>query len=244
MDGDSGGRLNSGVCLQQLLWQNNDDSTGGQDSVKKRLIDIETNIVWRLLKCHGQLRVLIVVSEKGWRLPRESKHNIFYCVSDINDTSSGDLIQAKITELPIMPESIDFLVLPHVMRKQDSLAALMHDLDTVIKPNGRILFFGANDSELYCADDIRQALKARDFQILRHRGYHMLPFLGETLGQVFDRFFGQYFPWIGTAYWILAKKRVVAIKPLRVTKWKKLKKPLNAGKIRPIVGRANKDAVK
>lgn len=205
--------------------------------MKKRLIDIETKIARRLLKCPGQ-RVFVLISEPQWYLAELPQHKILYGIQlQTTVEHKKQYVITHTNELPIAPNSIDFLILPHVMRKSYPLSELIEAFNEVLKAEGKIVFFGANDSEQYCADEIQNALKEKNFRVLSHRGYHMLPFLGESLGQLFDRYVGQFFPWMGTAYWLLAKKKMVAVTPLMVPKWKKIRKPMDSNKARPVIGR-------
>jgi len=206
--------------------------------MKKRLQSIEAHIALKCLKRDSGRHVLIISSEADWTLPEDGDH-VFYTVVNSPDQAPGKLaVIATLEALPIANESIDFVILPHAMNKRLPLSHMLNVLNRVLKSNGQLLFFGINDSAQYCASEISQALKKLGYQRLRYRGYHLLPFLGPKLGEVVDEGLGQFLPRFCTGYWLLARKRVYGITPLKVD-WKPAKKVLQTGKIRPIAGRFN-----
>ncbi|MCW5588033.1 MAG: class I SAM-dependent methyltransferase [Legionellales bacterium] len=147
-------------------------------------------------------------------------------------------------ELPFRDNSIDVVILPHLLEHMAKPDEILREVERVLIPEGHLIIFGFNPYSLWGLTKLWRAhqeelpwssrfiapttlqnwLTAYDFDILRkdfmiyrfpqHADAHFprMNFI-EKLGY-------KYWPSCGAVYLLFAKKKVLAMRPLRV-EWKK-----------------------
>jgi hypothetical protein len=204
-------------------------------AMKQRHIQLETTVLARLLKNRPQATTLVVTKEHAWRLTHPN-HALYYVTKLGTHAPDERTFFAHTNQLPLASSSIDILVLPHFFVAEKNDHALYNEFDRLLKPEGLLLVYGANGAKQRSAGSLIHLLKKNDYQILKYRGYHTMPPLGKTLSGFLDKTLGAFTPSCSQAYWILAKKRIIFLRPLRVVKWGKLLPPRHRD-IKPLTGR-------
>ena len=162
-----------------------------------------------------------------------------HAVLDAEPGDAGLSAFARADALPVQSGTIDVVVLPHALEFADDPYGVLREAERVLIPEGHLLLFGFNPWSLYgawrlaagwrgefpwrgrfySAGRVKDWLAVLGFEIVRYSGLSFRPPLsGERL---FSRLAwmerpGRYFlPLVGNVYWLLARKRVPAPRPIR-----------------------------
>ncbi len=145
--------------------------------------------------------------------------------------------------LPLASNSIDVMVLPHVLEFEPEPFAVMVEAERVIIAEGMLVILGFHPWSLWglwrvlfdstgsvpwcgrfiAPGRLRSWLKELGFEVMRARGLYFRPPVSDH-GKVhryafLDRVGARFWPQLGGAYLIAAKKRVVTLTPI-VPSWR------------------------
>ncbi len=158
--------------------------------------------------------------------------------------------------LPVQAGSVDVVVLPHVLEFARSPHGVLRETERVLIPEGHVLVFGFNPwssfglwrlaaawrgqlpwrGRFVGLPRLRDWLTLLGFEIerierlsfrppLRRQGLHARLEFMERLGQ-------HFWPVLGNVYCVLARKRVVALRPIRA-RWARQRRLQTASAIEP-----------
>lgn len=158
-----------------------------------------------------------------------------------SDTGTRDLVDvvADPQHLPIATESVDVVVLSHLLEQVPHPHPLLREVDRVLISEGRLVIVGFNPYSFWGlhawisrsgrnvprVERLIGEYRLRDWLSLlgydvtdvRHCLYRPPIAHGPLLARmaVLDRWLGRYVPWIGGGYVVVARKRVRNLTPLR-----------------------------
>ncbi len=150
----------------------------------------------------------------------------------------GPSVQGLFHRMPFLPESIDVVLLPHVLEFVKTPELILQQLHDVMVPEGYLLLLGFNPSSLWgwvkwftqrktlpwrgrfrSIAKVRQWLMHQGFEIVEQRTFFFRPPLTNKIGlrkllflEAIGRLFCSSF---GAVYLLVAKKRVAAMIPLK-----------------------------
>ena len=157
--------------------------------------------------------------------------------SNDNRTHAGrfkwHLIEANSTELPFASESLDLIVLPHVLEFASDPHQILREVDRVLRPEGRLIISGFNPASLWGARQylsrligtpylprdgqfislirIKDWLELLNFSLDRgHFGCYKFPLQGEAvMGQMnfLEKMGNRWWPIFGAVFLVSAIKR-------------------------------------
>ena len=143
------------------------------------------------------------------------------------------LIEANSTELPFASESLDLIVLPHVLEFASDPHQILREVDRVLRPEGRLIISGFNPASLWGARQylsrligtpylprdgqfislirIKDWLELLNFSLDRgHFGCYKFPLQGEAvMGQMnfLEKMGNRWWPIFGAVFIVSAIKR-------------------------------------
>ncbi len=161
-------------------------------------------------------------------------------------------------DLPFSTASIDVALVPHVLEFSDKPHRFLREIARILIGDGHVLILGFNpwslwglwrlwlawrdqppwNGHFYSLPRIRDWLYLLDFEIISTERFIFRPPLGE--GRLMQRIqfmekLGSYcWPYFGSVYMILARKRVVPLTPIKM-RWQKQRQRLAAGVVEPTV---------
>jgi len=170
----------------------------------------------------------------------------------------NDLAIAEAESLPVMPNNIDLLVLPHTLDFTQKPHRVLREANHCLRAEGRLVIIGFNPFSLWGLRQLfslrqhapwsgrfRPMWKVMDWLRLlnykvtaRQYCVYRLPIKERKLYKHFKFLrilLSWLFPFFGGVYIIVARKRVLGLTPLR-PRWKKLTKALSNGTVNPMRG--------
>ena len=181
--------------------------------------------------------------------------------------SNVSFIQANFLEFPIMPNSMDVVVLAHLLEFIEDPQAVLQEIHHALVPNGQLIVVGFNpwslwnvlrlkknkcecpwDGKFWSPAQVKRWLRAMGYSIVTSKTLCFRPPMSdyqwykrllylEAVGQLCA-------PGCGAVYLIAAQKKVVGMTPLKVNGWSK-KYAVNNGYVEPTtrnIPLANEDA--
>lgn len=162
----------------------------------------------------------------------------------------------KTTALPVATESMDVVVLPHVLEFATHPHQILRETERVLIGEGHLIIMGFNPWSLFglwrlflawrdrppwCGHYIglprlRDWLTLLDFEIIKTECFYFRPPLENT--SVMQRLnfmeqLGRYcWPWWGGIYLLVAKKRVFSMTPIKL-QWQTRRRMITAGLVEP-----------
>ncbi len=161
--------------------------------------------------------------------------------SEKNLSNKDGTIVCKFNDLPLASDSIDAVLLPHILEKSPNPASIIAELQRVLIAEGTLIVLGLNPfspwglqnyfkknlfEQLYFhrIGKVRQWLQQAEFDIEHIKTFYYRPILAneealkrlkllETLGQC-------CFPRSGSIYFIFARKKVYNMSPIKVKQQK------------------------
>ena len=156
-----------------------------------------------------------------------------------NPAEPGMSAYARGDALPLQAATVDVLVLPHGLEFADDPHGVLREAERVLIPEGYLLVFAFNPWSLFglwrlfCGwrgdypwrgrfvrpDRLKDWLAVLGFEVVKASGLSFRPPLRDAgwyarLGWM-ERPAAYFLPWLGNVYWILARKRVPAARPIR-----------------------------
>jgi SAM-dependent methyltransferase len=142
---------------------------------------------------------------------RENRMPLRFCASDrvlVPEQISGHTQVAVVThfeELPFASQSIDLVVMPHVLEFADEPHQVLREVDRVLVPEGQVVITGFNPSSLWGARQSLCRVGASPF-LPRAGQFIRLPRIKDWLKllsfEVNRGRFGCYVPWVRTERWL------------------------------------------
>jgi SAM-dependent methyltransferase len=98
----------------------------------------------QLTYCQRILQVSYLGTESSY-ITEEFRRNFILQVDQPNDTLfASAVVQANMTEWPIACESVDTLILPHLLEFEDDPHVILSEAERVLTPEGRLIILGFN----------------------------------------------------------------------------------------------------
>lgn len=168
-----------------------------------------------------------------------------YIVPEISAHDAFPGIEALYTELPIQSDSIDIIVMPHLLEQADNPYQVLREVSRVLIPEGHLFLFGFNpfslwglrrlftwkktfpwQKEYYSAFRVKEWLRVIGFEIVAYKTHVFRPPIEhpgfferlkflELCSKIKARW--------GGVYSIVAKKKIPGMIPLKPA-WQSLKK--------------------
>lgn len=200
------------------------------------------NIIWQTV--FGRYLALLgdVVQRN---LVEESlvKYNIIVTLDSV-PYNQEYLVNAAFEALPLAPDRIDAILLPHTLEFTDDAYQVLREVDMALRPDGHLIIIGFNPISLWgirrlfslskkapwCGSfrtpkRIKDWLRLLNFEVVQHqRLLHSPPIMQKKLFNKFrvvEKFCKRCLPVFGGAYILVARKKVLGVTPLRL-KWKKI----------------------
>ena len=165
-------------------------------------------------------------------------------------------IRARAEDLPVATDSIDVMVLPHILEYSKDAHKLLREMDRALIGDGHVIIIGINPFSLWglwhlflcwwgempwggrliSAPRLKDWLSLLDFEVKRSAGFFFLPPLKS--GKWLQRFIplerlGRYcWPFFGGLYAVVARKRTIPLNPIKLP-WKSRRVVIGAGAILP-----------
>lgn len=167
----------------------------------------------------------------------------------ISNPSNGSLmIQCQPDELPFLPESIDAIVLFHILEFAKNPKAILKEIYTTLMPNGYVIIFGFNPYSLWgmahlwtktketpwlgnwiSPGHLRQWLSKIGFHIGDYKTFYFRPSGNNSEKLLFLEGIGQIFwPYWGASYMFVAQKTVIGLTPIKPFSFTKYFKTVRA----------------
>lgn len=97
-------------------------------------------------------QLILQLGSLGWEdaFLDEGRYENFFIV-DTNTASHGNMrkVVGNTGELPIATESIDLIIMPHILEFEPNQHQLLREVERVLKPEGQLLLLGFNPWSVY-----------------------------------------------------------------------------------------------
>ncbi len=214
--------------------------------------------VLRKLKRLDKVDNLVLLGEpeqQGLFKAFHAKHNILITDQKVQNQKDNDVIYASHDELPLRPNSIDCILLPHTLDYTKSLHHTLREANICLQPEGHLVILGFNPYSLwglrrlftmrintpwcghfYPSWRIRDALVLLNYQVTTTKKFVYRPHarrFGLFRKMAFlESFFRLLFPFSGAVYLIVAKKKVFGKPPLKRA-WQRVPSVISNGVVNP-----------
>ncbi len=155
--------------------------------------------------------------------------------------------QANLAHLPIKADSLDIMILPHVLDFSAEPHQVLREAERVLIAEGHVVILGFNPWSLWnltrrllfwtkkapwnarylSVSRVTDWLALLGFDVVQHQGYFYLPPIqNKKIIQKFiflEKIMQKIFPKLGASYVLVARKRVETLTPLR-PKWRSRRK--------------------
>lgn len=198
----------------------------------------------------------MALTRQGWE-----KFKVYYALTE-HTTVGVPSITGQLEHIPLQPESIDVIVLSHVLATADDPATLFKDLYAALRPSGTLIVLGFNRYSLWGINALFQRsahfpwnarfhsqkmvkawLRSAEFQIIVDQTFCFhAPTVNAKHWQ--ERYFfeiaGQFLlPGCGGVFMILARKRGAGMTPLASEWFSKATDTIQVGQAEPVARHYN-----
>jgi len=216
-----------------------------------RVLEAEQKILARIYaEQYGKYAVLIgVPSQYNLLTPKNFSHSILLGPL-VNHHKEIQVIESDFYNLPIVPGSVDLVIMPHALDFIDNPHRLLLEACRIVKPEGDIIIMGFNpwsfwglkkyvsktkacpwNGNFLTPIKVIEWLKLADFQIIQQEMLFFRPPLSSEKN--FNKL--KFLEWIGhkcftpfgAIYTLIAKAKVVPLMPIK-SSWKQKLSPLSA----------------
>lgn len=215
-----------------------------------RILEAEQKLLTRIYaERYGKYAVLVGVPRQAMLLKSSVMSNHVVISPLINKHKHIQNIESDFYELPIIPGSVDLVILPHTLEFIDNPHRLLVEACRIVKPEGDIIILGFNPFSLWGlkkyltknknipwngnfigASKVIKWLKLADFQIIQQEMLLFRPPVSKE--KVFQKL--QFLEWIGGkcftpfggVYALIAKAKVIPLTPIKL-RWKQKLSPLS-----------------
>lgn len=166
------------------------------------------------------------------------RHRIRLSGARSNDSAQGPTVVGDPTALPLASDSIDAVLLPHVLEYSDRPGAILAEVERVLIPEGRLILLGFDPLSLWAlgrlwwparrrppwngrwrpAVQVERRLTEQGFEIeARERALFCPPFVSPTGSRCpsVESLGRRFWPLFGGLYVIRAVKRVAPLTPIK-----------------------------
>ncbi len=179
---------------------------------------------------------------------------LFLDESEINKGLKA--VHTKAEELPVAADSIDVIVLPHILEYSKDAHKLLREMDRVLIGDGQVVILGINpfsiwglwhlflcwwgqmpwSGRLVPMHKLKDWLSLLDYEVKKAKSFYFLPPISneKLLNKLVPlEKLGPYcWPFMGGLYVVVAQKRTVPLNPIKM-QWKTKRKMLTPGAIEP-----------
>jgi SAM-dependent methyltransferase len=206
------------------------------------LLAVELNLLAPLFdKLYGNQALFLGVAGQEGLVQKIPMVHKFWLMDNPVKIEGVETIQAKSTAVPILPESMDLVVVSHMLEFTKSPHQVIREIDTCVKPGGHVLVIGFNPlsawgvrkifskkanflGEFCSPKRVEDWFKLLNFDIVEKSYSQHLSILtnevtekiGKPLNFIRDLFKDNLSGLTGI-YAILAKKNILCVTPKRVT---------------------------
>lgn len=181
---------------------------------------------------------------------KSSRVSTRYCLDYYNN--QGVSLQAYLTQLPIQSDSLDIVLLPHVLEYSSDPHQVLREVERILIGEGHIVILGFNPWSLWnvfrvflfwkkqapwtanflTASRVMDWLALLGFDVIKRQGYFYRPPLQrdnviKKLGFL-DKLGQRLWPYLGAGYVLVARKRVETLTPIRPS-WGRQRKVVTNG---------------
>ncbi len=165
-------------------------------------------------------------------------------------------IYTSAEDLPVATDSIDVIVLPHILEFSNDAHKLLREMDRALIGDGRVVIIGINpisfwgiwhlflcwwgempwSGRLISISKIKDWLSLLDFEVEKTKSFFFSPplrnekFLKKLVP--LERLGRYCWPILGGIYIVVAKKRVVPLNPIKM-QWTSKRNLINSGAVEP-----------
>ncbi len=178
------------------------------------------------------------------------------CLDESDSGPRSNAIRTRAEELPVAADSVDVMVLPHILEYSRDAHKLLREMDRALIGDGHVVIIGINPFSLWglwhlflcwwgempwggrliSAPRLKDWLSLLDFEVTKSVGFFFLPPLKSR--KWLRRFIplerlGRYcWPFFGGLYAVVAKKRTIPLNPIKLP-WKSRRVVIGSGAIVP-----------
>ena len=161
------------------------------------------------------------------------RHRVVMAEGD-NEARCRAGLRAEAEALPVASESVDVVLLPHVLEIHNRPHEVLREVERCLIPEGHVVVLGLNPWSLwgawrllrgrrrppwcghfYSPTRIRDWLSLLGFDIVQARSYFFRPPAVSGHLEFLEGLGRRWWPLLGAAYILVAKKRVLTLTPIR-----------------------------
>lgn len=184
----------------------------------------------------------IKAEEEAGNWLKASRVSVRFCL-DFN-INQGVSCQSNLAHLPMKSDSVDIVILPHVLDYSSEPHQVLREAERVLIAEGHVVILGFNPWSIWnvlrlcmfwrkdppwsahflSARRVTDWLALLGFDVVQHKGYfHQLPLQSEALSRklsLVERFIQRFLPKTGAGYVLIGRKRVETLTPIR-PRWRR-----------------------
>lgn len=192
-----------------------------------------------------------IKAEKGagnWL--KSSRVSTKFCLD--YDKNQGVSCQSYFTELPMKSDSLDIIILPHVLEFSSEPHQVLREAERVLIAEGHVVILGFNpwsiwnifrlflfwtkkapwNAHFLAASRVVDWLALLGFDVIQHQSYFYQPpvqrgSISKKMGFL-ERMGQRFWPNFGAGYVLVARKRVVTLTPIR-PRWRRQRQVVASG---------------
>ena len=175
------------------------------------------------------------------------------------DINQGVSCQANLAHLPMKSDSLDIVILPHVLDFSSEPHQVLREVERVLIAEGHVVILGFNpwsiwnlvrhglfwtkkktpwNARFLAAARVMDWLKLLGFDEIQYKGYfHHIPVQNDKISKklyFLGKMTKRFFPYFGAGYILVARKRVETLTPIK-PRWSARRKVVASGlEIEPI----------
>jgi SAM-dependent methyltransferase len=166
--------------------------------------------------------------------------------------NQGVSCQSYMTQLPMKSDSLDIVLLPHVLEFSDSPHQVLREVERVLIAEGHVVVLGFNpwsiwnifrifffwrkqtpwNAQFLAAHRVMDWLALLGFDVVHHQGYfHQPPIQNNNIIKkirFFEKIGQRFWPNFGAGYVLVARKRVETLTPIR-PRWRRQRQVVTGG---------------
>jgi SAM-dependent methyltransferase len=183
-------------------------------------------------------------------------HKIITAQTDNTNAEKSPTLLCKSEALPVTSESMDVVVLSHLLEFADNPHQILRETERVLIGEGHVIILGFNPWSIWGLWRLLLAWRGRppwsghyigltrlrdwltllDFEIIRTERFYFRPPLENTVImqrlQFMEHLGGYCWPFFGGVYMLCAKKRVISLTPIKL-QWQTRRRMIASGLVEP-----------
>ncbi len=222
----------------------------------QRLIHLEQKLLRRMLKhIHSDQTLLLGDSHQAALVDVVKCNRALIAYPLLPQQQRNDFICSDIEALPLLPDSMDLIVMPHILQFSPDPFHALREAYLALKPEGHLVTIGFNPLslwgllKLFCHRppyigkfhsplQVKSWLEQLDFVIQQQESYCLLPVLDEKLGRplfLFEQLNRLFFSIFGGIYVTVAQKQTIKLL-FSPPDWSTAEKAMKNGVVKPAGG--------